>query len=210
MKNILTRQLIFVPILYIIAKLLWGFIPFDIFNEILMITLNDLLGPLALMVVILLLCVYILWRIPGFGFSINFLFGTKPRVYGTWQGKLSYEYEGKKQEKTVYLVIKQSDGYSINIWLLTDERTSSSVFADIIPYKGGQRIYYSYETEDSPQNKEKNPLHYGFCQLDIENNNTLNGMYYTSRKTIGTLTFSKRKQKIVMGHDSAQKLFGIQ
>jgi hypothetical protein len=122
---------------------------------------------------------------------------------------LIYEKEGKQTEKTVYLVIRQHDGYSINIWLLTDERTSSSVFADIVPYKGNQRVYYSYDTEDSTQNKEKNPLHSGFCQFDIGTNpDILKGIYYTSRKTSGELIFNKRNKKIVMDYDSAKKLFG--
>jgi hypothetical protein len=207
MKNILNRQLIFIPFLYVLSKLLWGMIPIHNLNETIKMALHDLFGPAAIMVTMFLSCIYLLWKFPGLDILIQFLYGTKPNFQGTWKGKLSYEYAGEKKEKNVYLVIKQPDGYFINIWLLTDERISSSVFADIVPYKGGKRIYYSYETEDSSQNKEKNPLHSGFCYFTV-GNNSLKGIYYTSRKTTGELLFEKKSMKIATNYEAAKKIFG--
>jgi hypothetical protein len=208
MMKILNRQLIFIPVLYVLAKLLWGMMPIHDLNETIKMVLNDLLGPLAVMGIMFLSCIYFFWKFPGLDFLVQFLYGSKPNFQGTWQGKLSYEYAGKKMEKNVYLVIKQPDGYSINIWLLTDERISSSVFADIVPYKGGNRIYYLYETDDSLQNKERNPLHSGFCYFDI-GNTTLKGIYYTSRKTAGELSFDKKSMKIATNYEAAKKIFGV-
>ena len=59
-------------------------------------------------------------------------------------------------------------------------------------------------------NKEKNPSHEGFCQLDINEALTiLQGIYYTSRKTFRELFFFKRNRKIAVNYEEAQKLFGL-
>jgi hypothetical protein len=171
---------------------------------------EDFFGPAFFITLIILISINVLWQIPKIDRIIQFLFGTKPNIHGTWQGRLSYEFEGRKLEKIVYLVIKQTSGYSIDIGLLTNERTSSSTFAEIESYKGGQRIYYTYEVEDSSKNKERNPLHNGFCQLnfDLKNSpNAFHGIYYTSRKTVGDFDFTKRCKKVVMNYREAKKLF---
>jgi hypothetical protein len=65
--------------------------------------------------------------------------------------------------------------------------------------------------EDSSKNKEKNPLHNGFCQLNFDlrdSPNVLQGIYYTSRKTVGEFDFTKRCKKVVMTYGEARKLFG--
>ena len=139
-------------------------------------------------------------------FNLEFYF---PPDYPENLPLVKYEWEERKTEKPAFLVINQKDGHSIHIWLLTDERISSSVFTDIIPYRGGQRIFYTYSNEESPANKEKNPSHEGFCQLDIVNASTiLQGTYYTSRKTFGELHFDKRSRRKVMNYEKAKKLLG--
>ena len=210
MKNIISRQIILFPVLYVIAKLLWDSMPVEKLPVALNNVVSDLLGPSFLMAIVLWLFIFILWRIPLFELLSQFFFGTKPNIQGTWRGKLKYEWEKKKSEKTVFLVINQKDGYSLHIWLLTDERTSISIFANIQSYKGVQRIFYTYSNEESPVNKEKNPSHEGFCQLDIVNSlKILQGIYYTDRKTFGELCFDKRSRRKVLNYKEAKKLFGI-
>ena len=210
MKNIINNQLIIIPILYILAKLLWELIPLDILPKMLKVVLVDIIGIAFLMYGIYWFIVNLLWKAPILGKASQKLFGTKPSIQGTWLGKLKYEWDGKKGEKTVFLVVKQNDGYSIHIWLLTDERKSSSIFAEIFEYRGIQRIIYIYSNEESPDNKERNPSHEGLCLLDIVNaSNLLQGIYYTNRNTSGELIFDRRKRKIILNYKEAQKLFGI-
>jgi hypothetical protein len=133
--------MIFLPVLYGLLRLSWGLIPLDKLPQILALLVEDFLGPAFFMSLIIFISVNVLWRIPKIDQIVQFLFGTKPDIQGTWQGRLSYEFEGKNLEKMVYLVIKQINGYSIDIWLLTDERISSSTFAEIGSYQGSQRIY---------------------------------------------------------------------
>jgi hypothetical protein len=192
------------------VKWIWGLIPIDRLPEILKGVLNDLIGPAFLMIMTLLFFIHFFWKVPIFGKLAQLLFGTKPNIQGTWRGQLKYEWDGKKIEKIIFLVIRQTDGYSLNIWLLTDERTSSSIYADIVPYGGGQCIIYTYSNEESFKNKEKNPSHKGFCHLDIIGaSNTLQGIYYTTRKTFGNLRFDKRCRKIIMNFEEAKKRFGL-
>jgi hypothetical protein len=210
MKNILTRQIIFIPVLYAVAKLLWDLIPVELLPEILSGVVSDLFGPSFIMVIILLAFIYIFWRVPILGILAKFLFGTKPNIRGTWAGRLKCDWNDIKIDKPAYLVIEQSNGYSIHIWLFTDERSSSSIFTNIVPYKGGQRIIYTYKNEESPDNKIINPSHEGFCQLDIiDPSNCLEGIYYTDRKTFGKLSFEKKIKKTVKNYKNAQKLFGV-
>ena len=210
MKKIMARQIIIIPILYVLAKLLWDYILTGILPDILKGVMSDLFGPPFIMAVVLLGLVNFLWKTPVFGKVPQILFGTKPNVQGTWKGQLNYTWNEKDMEKIVFLAIKQTDGYSLDIWLLTDERISSSKFADIKPYGSIQHIIYTYANEESPDNKEKNPSHEGFCQLTIDDSTqALQGIYYTSRKTFGKMFFDKRKRKIVMNYKEAQKLFGI-
>jgi hypothetical protein len=211
MKNILSRQLVFMPILYISAKMIWGLMPIDKLPEMLKGTLSDLFGPALLMLVILLIFIQIFWKILVLERLTQFWFGTKPNLQGTWAGKLKYVRNDKKLEKTVFLVIKQANGYSLDIWLLTNERTSSSIFANITDYRGEKRIIYTYSMEESPDNRIKNPSHEGFCRLDILNaSNNLKGIYYTIRETSGELIFDKKSKKIIRDFEKAQKIFEIE
>jgi hypothetical protein len=97
----------------------------------------------------------------------------------------------------------------MNIKLLTDERISSSIFSDVVSSDGECKIVYTYSNEESPVNKERNPSHEGFCQLNInETSDNLQGIYYTSRRTFGELIFTKKKKRISMNFEEAKKLFG--
>ena len=160
------------------------------------------------MIIILSFFIYFLWKIPLIGFITKFLFGTKPNLQGTWLGKLNYNYEKKGQEKDVFLVIEQKNGYSMNIWLLTNERKSSSTFSEITLQDGSQRIIYTYKHEKALINKEKNPPHEGFCYLDIDMaSKILSGKYFTDRETFGELKFDRRNGKVVKNYDAANRLF---
>lgn len=208
MKSILTRQIIFIILLYAGAKFIWDVFPVDFLPGLFGDVMNDFFGPSFLMGIVLYLLIYVLWRIPILDKIPQFLFCTKPNLQGTWKGIIKYRWNNKKIEKSVYLTIKQTNGFSVHIRLFTNERTSSSIFADIIPYNCEQQIIYIYRNEESPNNKEKNPSHEGLCQLNIvELSNSLEGIYYTDRKTFGRLVFYKRNRKVVKSYRNAQKLF---
>ncbi|GHV92711.1 hypothetical protein AGMMS50268_32140 [Spirochaetia bacterium] len=212
MKAVLGRLAIFLPVLYVLCHFAWGLIPLDSLPPVLKLLLDDFIGPLVIMGVIIMISITCLWRSPLFSNWMHFLFGTNFFIQGTWKGILHYHFDDKDQTKPAYLVIRQDDGFSMNIWLITDERISTSKFSGINPYNGVQRIIYEYGVEDSPQNKKKNPLHTGFCCLNFnhkEKFKRLSGMYFTSRHTVGEMEFTHRNKKAVMNYQEANKLFGV-
>jgi len=208
MQKILPLSGLF-PILFVVLQFLWGEIPKDHFPEQIISILNDALGPVFLMILVINITCFWLWKIPGFNLFMESFFGTNIYIQGTWKGLLHYNYEGKKS-KTAYLVIHQRNIFSLAVSLLTDERISTSRTASIISEGGIRRLIYEYGTEDSSENKDKNPLHTGFCALNISSNGSkkiLSGLYYTSRNTTGKIELTQRNKKIVTNYQLAEELF---
>jgi hypothetical protein len=195
--------------MFAISQYLWGVLPINLLPISILLVVNDLTGPSFLMTAFVWLSCLLFWRLPLLGRFVRFMFDTNVYFEGTWKGTLYYTREGERT-KTAYLVIKQANAFSINVWLLTDERTSVSQTASIIPYKGIYRLMYEYSVEDSLDNKEKNPLHTGFCVLGIHSNGKnkiIKGLYYTSRNTVGEMSFSRKKKKIITDYQLAEELF---
>ncbi|MDR2407675.1 MAG: hypothetical protein LBE13_06155 [Bacteroidales bacterium] len=208
MQRIL-KLAIFLPILFALSQFLWGLLPIVLLPNPIRLVVNDATGPVFLMSMIIWLSCLLFWRLPVIGNFVRFLFDTNICFEGTWKGILHYEWEGEKT-KPAYLIIKQANAFSINVWLLTDERTSVSKTASIIPYNGIYRLMYEYGVEDSPDNKGRNPLHTGFCTLDLHSNGktkNINGLYCTSRNTVGKMIFTQKNWKSTMDYHFAEKLF---
>jgi hypothetical protein len=205
----LLKLAVYLPIIFAISQFLWELLPVALLPSPIHLVVNDATGPAFLMSAIIVISCLLLWRLPLIGSLVRFLFDTNICLEGTWEGTLHYTWEGEKT-KPAYLVIKQANAFSINVWLLTDERTSVSRTASIIPYKGIYRLMYEYGVEDSPDNKRRNPLHTGFCVLDVHYNGKdkiIRGLYYTSRNTVGKMTFIQKKRIITMDYHLAEKIF---
>jgi hypothetical protein len=205
----LSKLTIFLPIIFATSQYLWGLLPINFLPASIRLVVNDATGPSFLMAVFIWLSCLLFWRLPLLEHFVRFIFDTNVCLEGTWKGRLYYTWEGEKT-KTAYLVIKQANAFSINVWLLTDERTSVSQTASIVPYKGIYRLMYEYGVEDSPDNKEKNPLHTGFCVLGIHSDGEkkiINGLYYTSRNTVGKMLFTQKEQKVTTDYQLAEKFF---
>ncbi|GHT78503.1 hypothetical protein FACS1894130_05190 [Spirochaetia bacterium] len=206
--TIINRLMILFPVLYMVFRLIFGVIPLSWLPVEVSELIEDFLGPPVMMSILVFLTITYFWKIPKLNPVIAFLLGTNPFLQGTWKGTLHYTFEGDKT-KPAFLVIKQNNGFSLDIWLLTDERTSSSTFTHIERYKGSYKLSYGYSTEDSSKNKEINPMHTGFCWLLLDSTDSmkLRGMYYTSRKTVGEMEFSLRNKKAVLDYQKAMRLF---
>jgi len=208
MQKILSLSVLF-PILFVILQFLWGEIPKDRLPEQIVSILNDVLGPMFLMALVINITCFWLWKVPRFNLFIEYFFRTNIYIQGTWKGSLHYNYEGEKS-KIVYLVIHQRNIFSLTVSLLTDERISISRTASIISKGGIRRLIYEYGTEDSSENKDKNPLHTGFCALNISSSGSkkiLSGLYYTSRNTTGKIELTQRNKKTVTNYQLAEELF---
>jgi hypothetical protein len=193
--------------MFAISQYLWKLLPINFLPTSIRLVVNDATGPSFLMAAIIWLSCQLLWRLPLLEYFVRFIFDTNIYLEGTWKGTLYYTREGEKA-KTAYLIIKQANAFSISVWLLTDERTSVSRTASIISYEGIYRLMYEYSVEDSPDNKERNPLHTGFCVLNIHSKKkNISGLYYTSRNTVGKMIFTQKKRKITTDYQLAEELF---
>jgi hypothetical protein len=205
----LLKLAVVLPILFAISQQLWKLIPINLLPSSMQVIINDDTGPAFVAAAILWLSGLLLWRIPLISSLISFLFDTNICLEGTWKGTLNYTWEGKKS-KPAYLVIKQKNAFEISVWLLTDERISVSKNADVITENGMKRIIYNYGVEDASENKERNPLHTGYCCLDFNKRGSkklLQGIYFTSRKTVGDMEFTQRKRKVITNYKLAESLF---
>jgi hypothetical protein len=209
MQRILKLAIV-MPICFALCQFIWKILPLNELPCSVRLIINDATGPAFLISALIWLSCGLLWKFPILDKIINLLFDTNIYLQGTWKGTLNYTWEGEKRSKTAYLVIKQPNAFLIHVWLVTDERTSVSRNAHIDNYNGTYRLSYEYSTEDSPDNKVINPLHSWFCSLDFNktwNKKIINGSYYTSRNTIGTMTFDQRKRNTITDYALISKLF---
>jgi hypothetical protein len=136
-----------------------------------------------------------LWKYPIFKEWLVLI----PNLSGEWTGKLNATYEdpetGKKtSSKGINATIKQ-DLFHISIIMRTKEMKSTSFVAafDIDKNQNRKRMCYSYTSRPKPEYREKSPMHDGTALLEIMENppSKLNGEYWTTRKTTGTIELKK-------------------
>lgn len=127
----------------------------------------------------------LLWR---YNPLVNF-----PKLKKYYIGKLKYNFQGISGEKDIELEINQTF-LSISIKLKTDEISSKTITSELLDENGEYVIYYTYVTNPSSKYSEKNPMQLGTCKLLVDNINSINGIYWTNRRTIGDL-YLKSKEK---------------
>ena len=136
-----------------------------------------------------------LWRYPIFKEWLVLI----PDLSGEWTGSLNATYQDpetgrRTSSKGMNATIKQ-DLFHISIIMRTKEMKSTSFVAafDIDKDQNRKRMCYSYTSRPKPENREKSPMHDGTALLDIIGNppSRLNGEYWTTRKTTGTIELKK-------------------
>lgn len=119
-----------------------------------------------------------------------------PYIEGLWKGTLKYEDANTKdwKEKNVELDIKQSLT-STKFRLHTDESDSSSICYAYISegINSKHEFVYTFQNNPKPSCRDRSPIHYGTCKLDIIDDASMKGEYWTSRNTKGELTLKKIK-----------------
>lgn len=111
-----------------------------------------------------------------------------PNINGKWNGFIFSSYT--KREKKVNFTIKQTFS-SCKISIDTNEITSDSLCANWI--KEGDTFYliYNYRTSlKNLGNSSTNPSQYGTAKIAL-NGDKIEGDYWTSRNTVGTINLTK-------------------
>lgn len=127
----------------------------------------------------------------------------RPDLNGTWQGTLtSLRDDGSGQEVAhspipVFLVVRQTY-LDLNITLLSQESSSRSIAAVVqVNPDGNFTVYYHYTNVPALTVRDRSPIHSGGAKLEIADVSpqSLDGEYWTDRRTRGTLTVKRTSAK---------------
>src|SRR3989339_321170 len=140
------------------------------------------------------------WRLPIFkGWLVPF-----PDLQGTWKGTLKSTWidpatSQKIQPKDVMLVIKQTFS-NISCVMYTDESNSFSNTAQINQDddSGIFRLSYNYINRSKANVRDRSAIHDGAAILKVitEPEKSLEGEYWTSRKTTGDISVKFISKKL--------------
>ena len=116
-----------------------------------------------------------------------------PDISGKWEGKLISTYINPPMEIPTTVYIKQTFFHTI-VKIQTGESSSISKCAsfDIDSVRGVKHLYYSYVNKPKAEVRNRSEIHYGTTLLEIsEDNQSMTGEYWTSRKTTGSIDLRK-------------------
>ena len=113
-----------------------------------------------------------------------------PRLMGDYIVTIDFCYNDKEEKKEMRATIKQTL-LSIHIQLITDEITSNTIVGNLVEENDGFVLYYTYMTNPKSRFSKENPIQYGSCRLLANKKDCLEGIYWTSSKTIGDIKFKR-------------------
>lgn len=126
-----------------------------------------------------------------------------PDLNGTWKGTLtSFRADDGGQEVThapipIFLVIRQSY-LGLSISLLSEESRSRSIAALVqANHPDDFTVYYHYTNMPGLPYRDRSPVHSGGARLDVAgvSAQSLDGEYWTDRRTRGTFTVNRASKK---------------
>lgn len=128
-----------------------------------------------------------------------------PDLQGTWRGVLKSDWvdpsTGKGIEPIPVVLTIRQDFSNIKCVVMTKESSSHSVAADINFGLGGDAtcLSYTYTNRSKATIRDRSPIHDGAAILKIikEPKLSLEGEYWTSRKTRGEMELTFESKKIV-------------
>jgi len=136
-----------------------------------------------------------MWKLP---ISLKFLVRI-PCLEGLWKGNIRYKMDGcdAVYEKPVSVEIRQSL-FNIMIETKTDESSSRSICAsfNIDDSSGLKLLVYSYLNIPKQEFRDSSHIHYGSTLFEVgKTEKTMEGYYWTDRKTRGDITIEKVKDQ---------------
>lgn len=114
-----------------------------------------------------------------------------PNIGGNYTGHIVYRYDSVLGNKEIKVKISQTF-LDVNVSIITDEITSSTITSEIIKENSNYVIYYTYITNPKNEFSKNNPIQRGTCRLNIFEDQ-LEGSYWTTRKTTGDIKLSQDK-----------------
>lgn len=141
-----------------------------------------------------------LWKLPFLqGWLVKI-----PNLNGEWEGKLESTWVNPETGQTVApietIATIRQNLTTIRIDFQTGEMESQSVVADIScdEFRRVAEIKYIYQSEPDATVRYRSEMHYGTAKLTVKKSKgstTLNGRYWTDRKTTGSIKLKRSKDK---------------
>lgn len=189
-----------------LAALIWSILLF--FDGYALET--SLIKPLSPVVGIIVFLIFAydkwIWKFP----LINPHIIKIPNLNGTWKGVLESSYiDPNTNEKIApiiaFIVITQTQS-SINVRQITKESSSDLLSGEVYCDKSGMyNIVGVYSNEPKLLIQERSPIHYGGLRLKVQRGDclSLEGEYWTTRNTNGTMFFDQHISEFLDNFDNA-------
>ena len=139
-----------------------------------------------------------------------------PVLRGTWKVVLTSSYRDPDAPdvpivRTGYFVCRQTST-QLSVNLFTDE-SSSVTLASKLQRRGDNQYELSWVYQNTPHVliHDRSPIHFGSVIADAiagRRVKDMNGLYFTSRRTVGDFEAFDHNRRVVSSHQEAKKLFG--
>lgn len=155
-----------------------------------------------------------LWKTPG----ISKITG-HPRLYGTWKVTLTPSQHsripkaGNRGPISGAMVIDQTF-WTLAIQFHTEQSTSGSVTASLVPQRDSRNIkdlYFTYTNRARQEHNQRSIPHHGTCLLQVAGTEptAMDGSYWTDRLTTGDMTLQRVDRKRVRSAQDARQAVGL-
>lgn len=178
------------------------------------------LGSLTTVVPVLLVLLGVfdnwLWKSPW----LTGWFTNRPILCGTWQVTLQTEWVDPNTGTTpgpitCYMAVRQTFS-TLSMRLMTSESASLLIAPNIVRSNDGlfqvAGVYMNKPnlTQRGQSSEKRSEIHYGAILLDVQGRpaTSLEGHYWTDRRTMGTMHFRAKSKKVFESFDEAHAAFG--
>ena len=134
---------------------------------------------------------YWIWKLP---LLHSWLIWT-PNLNGKWDCSIETTYDEKRKKVNATVTIKQTFT-SIYVLMETKESKSTSKNGLLERDKGTEQVIltYVYENIPSVQIRERSQIHFGAVRLVVKDKDTVEGEYWTDRKSVGTIALTRTQK----------------
>lgn len=119
---------------------------------------------------------------------LNWLAGGMPVLANHYKGKIRFCWNDVEQERDSEIGIEQTF-LNVTVRLGTVESSSNSVTAAIETINNEKMLVYTYLNTPRAEIQDRSAIHYGTAMLSVNDPKHLEGNYYTSRISRGSMDF---------------------
>ena len=115
-----------------------------------------------------------------------------PKLRKEYKGKLISNYDDI--ERDIQISVKQNL-FETKINFKSEESSSKSITANFYDEYWTKILSFGYINNPKAIHKDRSPMHYGMCILEIKDKNNLEGQYFTDRCTRGDIILQSVTKK---------------